>query len=1129
MLSVALSAGEVGLRIAGWGDRLSLAVVNGPASTVVSGVPEALDELSAVLRAEGVWVKRVAVDYASHCAEVDRVGPEVLEALAPVVARVPRVPFCSTVTGSLVESAVTDAGYWFDNLRCTVRFESAVRALLGAGYRHFVEVSPHPVLTTSVQETIEDSGVEAAVVSTLRRGEGGPERFVVSLADAWSHGVPVDWATYYAGTGTRRVDLPTYPFQHQRYWSAATVVGNAQGGDTHPLLSDAVELAGTGAFVWSGRVSALMQPWLADHVVHGDMLVPGTAFLELAMKAAGDTGCGSVAELTLAAPLLLPEHAEARIQMWAGAADESGDRPLTVHSRPADDPQAPWTEHASGRLAAAARIDPFDPMPWPPAGAQPLEVAGLYERLADTGFGYGPAFQGLRAAWQRGDELFAEAALPEDADGTGYGLHPALLDACLHTGALATRADGDGWNGLPFSWTGVSLHAPGAPAVRVRLSPAGDGAVSIALADAGGAPVASVEALVARPVPSEGLRRAAVADAHHRIDWTTVAAAPQPGVPPALVGTDETGLVSGVAVHAYPDLASVPADATTILVPVTTSADDIPASVRAATATALALIQEWLSAPRGEGARLVFATRGAAGGEDLAAAAVRGLVRSAQAEDPGRLALIDLDPADSTLPAGALTVDEPELLVRGGELLAPRAIRVRRPEDDSSRPVWGNGTVLITGGTGGLAGLIARHLVQEHGVRDLLLVSRSGAAAEGAADLAAELADLGARTVDIEACDVGDRDALAGLLARHGQRLSAVVHTAAVLDDGVIGSLTPERFDAVLRPKADGAWHLHELTAGLDLSAFVLFSSMAGTAGSAGQGNYAAANAFLDALARRRRAAGLPAVSLGWGPWTGVGLVDEVTARRMTGAGLPPLTPELGLALFDAATAGQEEDAVPLLTRLDPAALRARGTVPAVLRSLAAAAPAASRSAAPSAAGLAARLAALPAVEAKEELLGLVCAQAAVVLGHADAAHVEPDLAFREVGFDSLKAVEFRNRISSLTGLRLPATLVFNHPTPRELVPVLYQALAPQTSSARESVLAELDRLESVLSGLDETDEVDEELMDRVTGRLEVIRSRWQGRSGSGHDGDWTPGDGSDFDSASDDDVFDLLDRELGQ
>jgi hypothetical protein len=388
---------------------------------------------------------------------------------------------------------------------------------------------------------------------------------------------------------------------------------------------------------------------------------------------------------------------------------------------------------------------------------------------------------------------------------------------------------------------------------------------------------------------------------------------------------------------------------------------------------------------------------------------------------------------------------------------------------------------------------------------------------------------LGAEA-DVEACDIADRDAVAGLLARYGSRLTAVVHTAAVLDDGVIGSLTPERLDTVLRPKVLGAWHLHELTADLDLSAFVLFSSLAGTAGSAGQGNYAAANAFLDGLARHRRATGLPGVSLAWGPWADGGRLDEETVERMTGAGIPPLSPELGLALFDAAVAGEEP--VPVLTRLNPAALRARGIVPAVLSSLVAAATATTTTR-PNASpvGLAQRLGALPQAEAQAELLQLVCAQAAAVLGHAGAAQVEPDRAFKEVGFDSLKALEFRNRLGSLTGLKLPATLVFNHPSPRELVPVLYQALAPQRPSPEASVLSELDRLEGLLSGLDGADEA---LLGRVAGRLEVIRSRWDARRGSGvsgfpNDAVGAPEDGIDFESASDDEVFDLLDRELGQ
>jgi pimaricinolide synthase PimS1 len=791
-----------------------------------------------------------------------------------------------------------------------------------------------------------------------------------------------------------------------------------------------------------------------------------------------------------------------------------------VHSRPGDDPEAPWTEHASGRLAAETRIEPFDAVLWPPTGARPLDVTGLYERLAETGSGYGPAFQGLRAAWQRDDELFAEVTLPDDVDGAGYGLHPALLDACLHAGALVAAQD-DGWNGLPFSWTGVSLHAPGTPAVRVRLAPVADGAVSIALADATGAAVASVESLVARPAPAGGLRPAAGRDARYRIEWAP-APVGEPG-PVAVIGTD-TGPVAGVPATAYPDLASVPADATTVVVPVT-AAGTVVSSVHAVTAQVLALLQEWLSGGYPEGARLVFVTRGVHSGDDLTGAAVWGLVRSAQSENPGRFALLDLDPAVATIPPGALAAGERELLVRRDEVLAPRLARVWTP-DAPAVPSWGDGTVLVAGGTGGLGGLVARHLVTGHGVRRLLLVSRRGVAAEGAAELAAELAGLGA-DVAVEACDVADRDAVTELLARYQRQLTAVVHTAAVLDDGVIGSLTPTRLDAVLRPKVGGAWHLHELTADLDLAAFVLFSSMAGTTGGPGQGNYAAANAFLDGLARHRRAAGLPAVSLVWGPWTDAGRLDEATVQRMTRLGTPPLSPEQGLALFDAVVAGT--DPVPLLVRLDLAALRARGAVPTLFQSLAGATPAAGRPPVTSA-GLAQRLAVLSPAEARETLLQLICAQAAVVLGHAGGAAVEPDRAFQDLGFDSLSAVEFRNRIGALTGLTLPATLVFNYPTPRELVPMLHKAIAPQPESARESVLAELDRLETLLSGLDGADET---LQEKVTGRLEVLRTRWNSRwsRGSGfddQDGAGTSDDGIDFESASDDEVFDLLDRQLG-
>jgi pimaricinolide synthase PimS1 len=359
---------------------------------------------------------------------------------------------------------------------------------------------------------------------------------------------------------------------------------------------------------------------------------------------------------------------------------------------------------------------------------------------------------------------------------------------------------------------------------------------------------------------------------------------------------------------------------------------------------------------------------------------------------------------------------------------------------------------------------------------------------------------------------------VARLLARH--RVTAVIHAAGVLDDGVIGSLTPGRLDPVLAPKVDGAWNLHA-AAGEELRAFVLFSSVAGTVGAPGQGSYAAANAFLDGLARHRRALGRPAVSLAWGPWTEAGgmagELSEAAAARMTRSGMPPLSAEQGLALLTAAAAST--DPVLLPVRLDLAALRTRGEVPPLLRSLIAAPDARRRD---GGAGLAARLAAMSAAEGRDMLVDLVTAQTAVVLGYASGSEVNPGQPFTDLGFDSLSAVEFRNGLSALVGLALPATLVFDFPTPQEVAAMLHAAIAGKPASVSESILADLDRLEGMLAGLQDADEA---LREKVAGRLEVLRTRWSARGGNGGA---EPGANVDLGSASDEEVFNLLDQQLG-
>ncbi|MCM3813093.1 beta-ketoacyl reductase, partial [Streptomyces sp. DR7-3] len=458
-------------------------------------------------------------------------------------------------------------------------------------------------------------------------------------------------------------------------------------------------------------------------------------------------------------------------------------------------------------------------------------------------------------------------------------------------------------------------------------------------------------------------------------------------------------------------------------------------TVHRATAQALSLLQQWLADDRFANSRLAVLTSGAvaAGTDepvaDLAHAAVWGLVRSAESENPGRFVLVDVDGAADSLAAvpDALASGEPQVAVRDGVLRAPRLARAVAEADGPAPEFDAEGTVLVTGASGTLGGLLARHLVVERGVRQLLLVSRRGDQAPGAAELATELGELGAE-VRWAACDVADRGALAEVFgaipAEHP--LTAVVHTAGVLDDGVIGSLSPERLERVLRPKVDAAWNLHELTRELDLSAFVLFSSAAGVFGNAGQGNYAAANAYLDALAQHRRAHGLPGTSLAWGLWADssamTGELDDADVSRMSRGGVLALSATEGLELFD--TAGRLGETLLVPMSLDMAALRAQagsGALPPLFRGLVRAPARRAAEGVAASGALARRLAGLDAAEQLDVLLDLVRTNVATVLGYAGPETVEPDRSFRELGFDSLTAVELRNALGVVSELRLPA------------------------------------------------------------------------------------------------------------
>ncbi|MFC0435291.1 type I polyketide synthase [Kutzneria buriramensis] len=996
---------------------VGIAAVNGPQSVVISGDEAAVLEIKAEFEALGRKTSRLKVSHAFHSPLMEPMLAEFRSVVAGLTFNEPSLPVVTTSAGG---GRWSEPEYWVGHVREAVRFADAVLGLRAEGVTRFVEVGPDGVLTGMAANCVED----AVFVATQRRGRAQERELVAGVAQAWAHGVPVDWEAFFAGRGAQRADLPTYAFQHQRFWVNSVWTQGSDLGSAglapveHPLLAAVVAAPEGDGVVLTGRLSTQTQPWLADHDVLGTVILPGTAFLELAIQAGDHVGCDLVEELTLEAPLVLPERGGVAIQVVVGAADADGARQVSVHSRVEDplnaDSGLPWTRHALGILTVGASVPVAELAEWPPAGASRVDIDGAYDQLLGRGYAYGPVFQGLKAVWRRGDEMFAEVALPEGAEAERFGLHPALLDSAMHGELL-----GDGDTELPFSWGGVSLHAAGASALRVRMAPA-DGGLSLTVADLTGQPVLTVASLASRPVTPAQLSSA---EPLYELVW-------QPAV-------------SGSAVD--PDV---------VVEHVVSAEGDVLDGVRTVASVVLERIRAALV---GED-RVAFVTRGAVsvGGEDidLAIAPVWGIVRAAQAENPGRFVLVDTDSDDV---AAALALGEPEVAVRGGSVFVPRLARVAATAGSVSIDSGAaDGTALVTGGTGGLGALFARHLVAERGFRSLVLTSRRGIEAPGAAALKSELEALGA-TVTVAACDVSDRDALAFLLEGISD-LKAVVHAAGVAENGLVQAVTAEELDAVLRPKADAAWYLHELTRGLDM--FVLVSSVGGLLLAAGQASYAAANVFLDGLAQHRRALGLPATSLAYGLWgveAGLGAeLGDTDLERMRKSGLPALSEAEGLSLFDASLDSGSANVVPV--KLDLATLRTR-EVPHVLRGLV---RVPQRQAARAGSVTGSSLADL----SDDALLDLVRKHVAAVLGHASTDAIEPDRAFQELGFDSLASVELRNLLGGETGLRLPATLVFDYPTSRSVSEYLREKLGGAKAVTAVRAVSPLDDDPIVIVGM---------------------------------------------------------------
>jgi pimaricinolide synthase PimS1 len=1145
MAAVRGSEREVAESLAGFGDGLALAAVNAPGAVVVSGDEGALGRWEESFG--GRKITRLRVSNAFHSALMDPMLEEFGELAAGLSFAEPRLPVVSNLTGKLAGKELMRPEYWVSQVRGTVRFADGVRFLRDAGVTRFLEVGPDGVLSGMTHECLEEEEQDAVLVAASMRARRPQDRALLGfLAHAHVDGLHVDWGSLFDAKDTIGVQLPTYAFQRRNYWlSSGTGVTDAgslgQSSTEHPLLGAALHLAGEeDGWLFTGRLSIATHPWLKDHAVMGQVLMPGTGFVELALAAAEHLGANTIEELTLQAPLLLNQNDTIQIQITTTEPDNQGHRQINIYSRPQTDPEnhnstsEEWTHHASGTLGGAGdgglsgagealggELEGLASAAWPPPGAQELDTEFLYERLAEAGYNYGPSFQGLRRAFATEDALFAEIALDEELKDAAHGfcVHPALSDASLHA-ALIASLDGEESRvvGVPFAFSGVRLLGRGASALRVRLGRDPENAETLRLSavDEHGGPVLSVRTLQTRVLDQDQMKTAgdAAGDSLYELEWVELALPSRNGSRPrvALLGPSESGdeafhglpveladaETQAAGVERHVDLAALEAAIAQgapapeiVLVRATDvggSAPTLVDTVHQGTLRVLELAQAWIAADGLQDAKLVLLTSGAlpvgeAEAPNLSQAALVGLVRSARSEHPERFALIDFDDSEASKEAlsHALSSEEPELAIRQGALHAPRLARVKAradgPEDRGNEggeegdrkdaraqaPAV-RGTVLITGGTGGLGALVARHLAQG-GAESLLLVSRRGLEAEGAGELRDSLGELGCE-VRVAACDVSDREQLRRVIASipAERPLTMVVHAAGVLDDGTIESLNGERLSRVLAPKVDAALNLHELTESMELRELVLFSSVAAATGSPGQANYAAANAFLDALAAHRRARGLPGVSLAWGAWdraSGMaGTLSDSDRARLTRVGIEPLSEAQGLELFDLARAAEQSLLLPV--RLNMTALRGQakaGMLPAALRGLV---RVPIRQASDAGGSLARKLAAAPESDWDGIVAELVRGHVAGVLGHASADAVDPQQTFKDLGFDSLAAVELKNRLNQATGLKLAATLIFDYPTPVAVAEYLRTKVGG-SGAARPAVDEQLDGLEQAL------------------------------------------------------------------
>lgn len=1100
---------------------VDIAAVNAPRAIVISGDRAAVEAVADEYRSAGRKARLLTVSHAFHSPHMDAITDEFARVADSVRIESPRIALVSSLTGRIVDSAAElGSDYWVRHARRTVRFADAVRTLHDAGVRTYLEVGPDAVLLPMITQSVPDSAAEPPVVlaATATRRGAEPVTAARALEALYLDGADLRWRDLARTRPAETTPLPTYAFSRTRYWSSPR-----PSDRNHPVLATVVRSVDD-AVLLTGVVSLRSAPWLADHVVGSAAIFPGTGFLDLALYAAAVAGDEEVEQLDLTVPMPLAES-DRVVEVVVAAPEHRGPgatRHLSIRSRTAD---SDWVTHATGQLtrsgSACARAQAQGELLVPQRS-----TAELYDDLAADGYRYGPAFRNLRQ-WAVAESGRLRAVVELDrtvpAD-SGYRVHPALLDAVLHPFVAAVLNAGSG-TVVPAQFRGVRVRSQPRGPVTAYLARTDRYSAGIRLAAADGDPIVEIDEVTLLPatlptgpddgVPGRLIRRPA----------GPVAAVARGEVAVIAAGGGAGGFTGPAALRdAVRDGRPVPAVVLAVPEPSASDIDDVAAATHRVVAEHITLLQDWVNDDLWADSQLAVVIDGTdCSPGALSRQALAGLVRSAQHEWPGRFRLVDTDaPAEvGQLAAAVETIADPEVVLRSGRV-HEAAVEPLRPADSSG----GNGrdadpfdgTVLVTGASGALARIVCRHLVTAHRARRLLLVSRTPVRAE----LIGELERLGAE-VTTAACDIAEPGRIGQLLAGidPATPLTAIFHLAGVLDDAALTTIEPGQLAATLRPKVDGAWNLHEQTLHCrELRAFVLFSSMVATTGNPGQSCYGAANSFLDGLARLRHSLGLPATSIGWGLWEaaeGMGSALTNTERaRLRRSGVGSLTAEQATRYLDIALAAGAQHV------LATSAWRTAAVTPAGRWPATASRPA-DIDTAPVDPLDSADQGVLPPGPRKDIAAALVRDAVARALGFASGADLDLRRGFLDMGVDSLAAVELRNEISRACGLRLPATVLIDYPTVEQLGEHLAELLergesspVPKASGADfdlAGLLAQLERANR------ESTIADGAARDQLLTQLRELTSKVD-RARRTDELDLTP--------ATDDEIFDLIDNQLG-